>query len=72
MRNRHLDDITERIQRLERRGEQLEATLNTVIKGLSVWMAGLNESIAVMQEQTKTMNADVAELCQHVRGKMDI
>ena len=70
--NKRLDDLTERIGRLERKIEQHEANLTVLMQGLATWMGGMNDAMSLITERSKTMNADVAELCQHVRGKMEL
>ena len=72
MKNKRLDDITERVQRLERKHEQMETALVALTRGLAEWMTGINDAMDAINERTQTMVADVAELGQHIRGKMDI
>ena len=67
-----LDDLTERVGRLERKAENVEAGQVALMQALTLWMNGINAGIAAMSEAQKTLVADIAELGQHVRGKLGL
>lgn len=70
--SKRLDDMVERIGRLERRAEHHESQMTVLLQGLTTWMNGINEATAADNERMKTVVADLNELVQHVRGKLDL
>ena len=69
---RIVNDLLERVQRLERVQEQQHEAIKALVVGLASWMQDINSNIEIMMNIIKTRDADWAEFTQHVKAKLDL